>query len=193
MTRVLLGLGSNLGDRRGHLRDAIVSLPGVTAVSDVYETDPVGGPDQDRYLNVVVALDIFRHPGALGDLEHRAQVALVTWAAYASGAEPRLKMLFAIPNGADRGKAAAGKSKGEGQKAGVPDLCLPVPVGVYHGLYIELKVGAGRLSVEQKWWLERLATNGYAVCVPYGWENAKDAILRYLRGEWTATGVEVVR
>lgn len=58
MTRVLLGLGSNLGDRRGHLRDAIVSLPGVTAVSDVYETDPVGGPDQDRYLNVVVALDL---------------------------------------------------------------------------------------------------------------------------------------
>src|SRR3546814_4689091 len=39
-SRVLLGLGSNLGDRRGHLRDAVVSLPGVTAVSDVYETDP---------------------------------------------------------------------------------------------------------------------------------------------------------
>ena len=43
VTRVLLGLGSNLGDRRAHLRDAVASLPGVTAVSDVYETDPVGG------------------------------------------------------------------------------------------------------------------------------------------------------
>lgn len=58
MTRVLLGLGSNLGDRRAHLRDAVSSLPGVTAVSDVYETDPVGGPEQDRYLNIVVALDV---------------------------------------------------------------------------------------------------------------------------------------
>ncbi len=58
MTRVLLGLGSNLGDRRAHLRDAVASLPGVTGVSDVYETDPVGGPDQERYLNVVVALDV---------------------------------------------------------------------------------------------------------------------------------------
>ena len=58
MTRVLLGLGSNLGDRRAHLRDAVASLPGVTGVSDVYETDPVGGPDQDRYLNIVVALDL---------------------------------------------------------------------------------------------------------------------------------------
>lgn len=64
MTRVLLGLGSNLGDRRAHLRDAVSSLPGVTGVSDVYETDPVGGPDQDRYLNVVVALDVpVVHPG----------------------------------------------------------------------------------------------------------------------------------
>lgn len=58
MTRVLLGLGSNLGDRRQHLRDAVAGLPGVVAVSDVYETDPVGGPDQDRYLNLVVALDV---------------------------------------------------------------------------------------------------------------------------------------
>lgn len=58
MTRVLLGLGSNLGDRRAHLRDAVSSLPGVTGVSDVYETDPVGGPEQDRYLNIVVALDV---------------------------------------------------------------------------------------------------------------------------------------
>ncbi len=58
MTRVLLGLGSNLGDRRAHLRDAVSSLPGVTGVSDVYETDPVGGPEQDRYLNIVVALDL---------------------------------------------------------------------------------------------------------------------------------------
>lgn len=58
MTRVLLGLGSNLGDRRQHLVDAVAALPGVTAVSDVYETDPVGGPDQDRYLNIVVALDV---------------------------------------------------------------------------------------------------------------------------------------
>lgn len=63
MTRVLLGLGSNLGDRRAHLRDAVSSLPGVTGVSDVYETDPVGGPEQDRYLNIVVALDVSIVPG----------------------------------------------------------------------------------------------------------------------------------
>lgn len=57
MTRAFLGLGSNLGDRRAHLRGAIAALPDVAAVSDVYETEPVGGPDQGRYLNLVVELD----------------------------------------------------------------------------------------------------------------------------------------
>ncbi|HET9610230.1 MAG TPA: 2-amino-4-hydroxy-6-hydroxymethyldihydropteridine diphosphokinase [Acidimicrobiales bacterium] len=58
-TRAFLGLGSNLGDRVRHLRDAIATLRevGLVAVSPVYETDPVGGPpDQDPYLNLVVEL-----------------------------------------------------------------------------------------------------------------------------------------
>ncbi|HEY3142296.1 MAG TPA: 2-amino-4-hydroxy-6-hydroxymethyldihydropteridine diphosphokinase [Acidimicrobiales bacterium] len=59
MTRAFLGLGSNLGDRRGYLRSAVEALgaAGLTAVSPVYETDPVGGPEQERYLNIVVQLD----------------------------------------------------------------------------------------------------------------------------------------
>lgn len=53
-----MGLGSNLGDRREHLRTAVAGLPGVVAVSAVYETDPVGGPaGQPPYLNAVVELD----------------------------------------------------------------------------------------------------------------------------------------
>lgn len=57
--RALLGLGSNLGDRRRLLRDAVDLLgPGVSAVSPVYESEPVGGPPgQQRYLNLVVELD----------------------------------------------------------------------------------------------------------------------------------------
>ena len=55
--RALLALGSNLGDRWGFLRVAVASLPDVVAVSDVYETPPVGGPDQGPYLNCVVRLE----------------------------------------------------------------------------------------------------------------------------------------
>lgn len=57
MTRAFLGLGSNLGDRRAHLRAAVAALPDVVAVSPVYETDPVGGPEgQGPYFNCVVEL-----------------------------------------------------------------------------------------------------------------------------------------
>ncbi len=49
----VLALGSNLGDRLAQLR-AATRLLGSVAVSPVYETAPVGGPDQDDYLNAVV-------------------------------------------------------------------------------------------------------------------------------------------
>jgi 2-amino-4-hydroxy-6-hydroxymethyldihydropteridine diphosphokinase len=50
-------MGSNLGDRKAYLRQAIGRLPDVAAVSPLYETDPVGGPlGQGAYLNCVVEL-----------------------------------------------------------------------------------------------------------------------------------------
>ncbi|HEU0102593.1 MAG TPA: 2-amino-4-hydroxy-6-hydroxymethyldihydropteridine diphosphokinase [Mycobacteriales bacterium] len=55
MTAVL-SLGSNLGDRRAHLRAGLAVLrPG--AVSSVWETAPVGGVEQADFLNVVALLD----------------------------------------------------------------------------------------------------------------------------------------
>ncbi|HUP72426.1 MAG TPA: 2-amino-4-hydroxy-6-hydroxymethyldihydropteridine diphosphokinase [Acidimicrobiales bacterium] len=65
MTRAFLGLGSNLGDRRRHLRDAVAAIPNVVAISRVYETAPVGGPDQGAYLNIVVRLETESSPREL--------------------------------------------------------------------------------------------------------------------------------
>ena len=74
--RTFIGVGSNLGDRRAHLRDAVDSLPGVVAVSSVYETDPVGGPaNQDAYLNLVVELDCDLDPTNLLSVCHRIESA----------------------------------------------------------------------------------------------------------------------
>jgi 2-amino-4-hydroxy-6-hydroxymethyldihydropteridine diphosphokinase len=58
---IIIALGSNLGDRLATLRagaGAIASLPGVevTMISPVYETAPVGGPEQPDYLNAVLAV-----------------------------------------------------------------------------------------------------------------------------------------
>jgi 2-amino-4-hydroxy-6-hydroxymethyldihydropteridine diphosphokinase len=73
--RAFLGLGSNLGDRRGHLAAAVRSLADVVAVSPVYETAPVGGPDQDDYLNVVVELDTALGPRDLLGVCRRLEAA----------------------------------------------------------------------------------------------------------------------
>jgi 2-amino-4-hydroxy-6-hydroxymethyldihydropteridine diphosphokinase len=75
VTRVFVGLGSNLGDRRARLAEAVGSLDGVVAVSPVYETDPVGGPDQDDYLNLVVEIDTGLAPRELLGVCHRLEAA----------------------------------------------------------------------------------------------------------------------
>jgi 2-amino-4-hydroxy-6-hydroxymethyldihydropteridine diphosphokinase len=68
---IYIGLGSNLGDRVRHIRDALVELahPGSIRVihcSAVRETDPVGGPPgQGRFLNAVAELDTDLPPRAL--------------------------------------------------------------------------------------------------------------------------------
>lgn len=74
--RTFIGVGSNLGDRRAFLSDAVDSLPDVVAVSNVYETDPVGGPaNQGAYLNIVVELDTELTPSALLGVCHRIESA----------------------------------------------------------------------------------------------------------------------
>ncbi len=64
-TRAFLGLGSNIGDSRAILREAVEAIADLVAVSPVYETDPVGGPEQDVYLNVVVELATVKSPREL--------------------------------------------------------------------------------------------------------------------------------
>jgi 2-amino-4-hydroxy-6-hydroxymethyldihydropteridine diphosphokinase len=62
-----LSLGSNLGDRAGWLRLGVevVAASDVHRTSSVYETEPLGGPAQGPYLNLVVELETDATPRAL--------------------------------------------------------------------------------------------------------------------------------
>ncbi len=73
--RAFLGLGSNLGDSRELLRTAVAAIPEAVAVSPVYETEPVGGPEQGVYLNIVVQLHTHRSPYELLELCHELETA----------------------------------------------------------------------------------------------------------------------
>ncbi len=72
------------------------------------------------------------------------------------------------------------KLKRMGVKRGVPDLFIAVPKNGKAGLWIELKVGNGKLSKEQKQFLERKTNLGYACAAVWGWEAARDILLTYL-------------
>lgn len=116
--------------------------------------------------------------------EAQEQTMLFEWARFQRGRYPELDLLFHIPNGGSRNKAEAARLKAEGVKAGVPDLCLPVPRGHFHGLYIELKrKRGGRIDPAQTAWLEGLMKQGYSVAICKGWEAAVDIILNYLEGK----------
>ncbi len=61
LRRVVVGLGSNLGDRAATLEAAVAALRAdralhVRARSPIYETEPAGGPPQGDYLNAAVLL-----------------------------------------------------------------------------------------------------------------------------------------
>jgi 2-amino-4-hydroxy-6-hydroxymethyldihydropteridine diphosphokinase len=65
VTVVYLGLGSNMGGREAHLAHALERLRRagrLTGVSTVYQTEPVGYPDQPPFLNMVVRLETDREP-----------------------------------------------------------------------------------------------------------------------------------
>ena len=76
-----LGLGSNLGERLDTLQQAVdllVREPGVRPIasSRIWETDPVGGPPQPDFLNVVLRVDTELTPFELLDACQRTERAL---------------------------------------------------------------------------------------------------------------------
>jgi 2-amino-4-hydroxy-6-hydroxymethyldihydropteridine diphosphokinase len=78
--RVVLALGSNLGDRLENLQgavDALFDAPAVdfVAVSPVYETAPVGGEQQPDYLNAVILVDTVLPARAILDRAHGVEEA----------------------------------------------------------------------------------------------------------------------
>ena len=116
--------------------------------------------------------------------EHTEQVALFNWCKLMEGRHPHLALTFSIPNGGKRHIGTAKKLKASGTKAGIPDIFLPVANRHgKHGLWIELKVGKNKPTENQLWWILCLRAEGYAVEVCYGFEEAKNTIIKYLEIE----------
>ena len=125
MTRAVLALGSNLGDRIGHLRSAVAGLDEVIlAVSGVYETPPWGGTGpagepSPPYLNaVVLAVD--------GDDDARCWLERARALERAAGRERPAAWRFA-PRTLDVDVIAVWTADGAPVLSGDPELTLPHP------------------------------------------------------------------
>ena len=97
---------------------------------------------------------------------------------------PQLRWLTHIPNGGARDLREGAKFKAMGVKRGFPDYILPLPIQTswghqFAGLFIEMKVGSNKTSIEQEEYLAFLSSVGYCCHVCYGWEAAKDRLVSY--------------
>ncbi len=111
--------------------------------------------------------------------EHEIQAAYFTWARLHAVA----RRAYAVPNGGHRNIVTASKLKAEGVRAGVLDVCLPVPSGLAHGMYIEFKAGKNTLSPAQQAEAEALAEDGHVVLLCWGAIVAIELTQQYLDGK----------
>lgn len=104
--------------------------------------------------------------------ESEEQIGFVNW----FEARFRGVRIFHIPNGGHRAMSVARKMKAEGVRPGVPDLHVPA-----WRLWIEMKrTKGGRLSSEQKDWIEYLEGLGHTVIVGSGATDASRKVLEWL-------------
>lgn len=120
--------------------------------------------------------------------EDTEQIAVISWSKYQWQRHPELKLLHHVPNGGSRNKQEAVKLKQMGTLAGVSDLHLPVPKGIYNSLYIEMKYGDGRLQDSQKDFLRTAAEYGNFCVVCYGAEEAIKVLDEYINLKRIDTG-----
>jgi hypothetical protein len=115
--------------------------------------------------------------------EFQEQVLIFQWAALMSVQRPELKLLNSSLNGVRLTIGQAKKAKRAGMKKGYPDIFLPVPRGIFHGLFIELKKkGGSKPTKEQAEWLSELVGWGYDCYCCKGSRAAISTIESYLNG-----------
>ena len=116
--------------------------------------------------------------------EEQEQITVIEWRDLMVKQLPDLEDLIHIPNGGLRSKSEAARFKRLGVRPGVSDLFLPAPRGKYHGLWIEMKrKKGGKLSPDQKDWLDRMNRKGYLALRADGAEEACEILYKYLTEE----------
>lgn len=153
-------------------------------LAKMLQNNPDLGIEDDDPRRTIVLDDGWRWGHPLPKLsEHDLQVALIAECDHRALINPLWGYIFAIPNGGQRSKAQGGKLKAEGVRAGIPDLFLPVARRECHGLFLELKVGSNKPSMQQIRMIDRLKLQGYGAAVIWELQMAINLIEWYIGGD----------
>ena len=111
--------------------------------------------------------------------ERQHQQAFIRWCRL----HPELKSFFHIPNGGYRHPLEAYNLKKDGVLPGVSDLFLPLPRGLFHGLWLEFKAPdrKNRPNALQQAWINLMRERHYEAYVVYNWDEAREKALQYLK------------
>lgn len=117
--------------------------------------------------------------------EDMIQIEVIKWSKHPAVQKkyPELALLYHTANEWKCSVYRGAHLKRMGVKSGVPDLHLPVPRKGFHGLYIELKSAKGRVSDNQKWWLEHLTRQGNMCRVCHSVNETIDLLEEYLTSD----------
>ena len=100
--------------------------------------------------------------------------------------------IYAVPNfaghyGSKMARMLHGaRALAAGRRKGVPDVCVDIARGGWHGLRIEFKTDRNTVSAEQRDWRARLERQGFHVVVCRSTHDALDVLTRYLAAARTA-------
>lgn len=114
--------------------------------------------------------------------EFRSCVALLKWWQYFCRTKKLPEsLLYHIPNASVGGARRGAMLKAMGVRKGIPDYCLAIARGGFHGLYLEMKTVDGRISPEQKILGHQLREQGYDVRFSFSTSDAMRIIEDYLK------------
>lgn len=94
--------------------------------------------------------------------------------------DPRFCTIYHIANERRTSMRTGKIFKQKGVRPGVPDVCVPIPSGMYPGLYIEFKVRPNVLSDSQKAFITALLKLGFLVVIAWSADEAIQIVTEYL-------------
>lgn len=105
------------------------------------------------------------------------------WVSWQQNSDPRLAAIYHVPNERRTSWFMGKILKRKGVRKGIPDVCCPVPIPPYVGLYAELKIKPNKLTIDQLTMLKLLSNLGHCTRIAWSADELIKICEDYLSGK----------